>query len=317
MGTLGVTVRYRPVRVGWCIRDGDKEALRRALSLTHALWGGNFNPIIPVDDANLAEDLVRLYRVDALWPVTSDQVITDFIARFKHLPNPFYHNQIFFGHDQEHRRSMLVDIYHPIQRVYDEHFRNNSNPLLKVSLHSWTPDDPLSDIFLCTFGALPPNTETGTDYVEIIRKNLAATDVPIVLEKSVPRIGRDEWALSSFGSSYTKQHYSVQNNKSHAGFYIGSASDFLDIVNFWNLRAVGTPVMFYDFAHSGRLDDRKDAWLEKLKSRPQSKFQIDNAIAVWSKERSTLDLSSFGEERLHSTISNVTWNGLNIMTGPH
>ena len=50
MNTLSVTVRYRPIRIGWCVRIGDFVSLREALKLTFTMWGGYYNPIISVDD---------------------------------------------------------------------------------------------------------------------------------------------------------------------------------------------------------------------------------------------------------------------------
>lgn len=38
--TLRVDVHYRPLRIGWAVRDGDIEAIRQAIRYSHALWGG-------------------------------------------------------------------------------------------------------------------------------------------------------------------------------------------------------------------------------------------------------------------------------------
>ena len=66
MHTLSVTLRYRPLRIGWCIANGDVAGFRSAVRQSFTMWGGRYNPIIPVDDAETAEQLVRLYRVDML-----------------------------------------------------------------------------------------------------------------------------------------------------------------------------------------------------------------------------------------------------------
>ena len=46
------------------------DELRSALQLTHAFWGGRFNPVIPVgtseEDRRLAKSLVAMFQVDAL-----------------------------------------------------------------------------------------------------------------------------------------------------------------------------------------------------------------------------------------------------------
>ena len=82
MNTLSVSVRYRPIRIGWCVRAGDFAALREALKLTFTMWGGRYNPVIPIDDFANANKLIRLFRVDVLWPLTDDEEVKEFIKRF-------------------------------------------------------------------------------------------------------------------------------------------------------------------------------------------------------------------------------------------
>src|SRR5208282_6491172 len=86
MGTLSVRVRYRPFRIGWCVREGDLDDVRRVLRLTHTLWGGRYNPIIPIDHRASASQLVDLFRVDALYPAADDPQVDEFIKTFPYLP---------------------------------------------------------------------------------------------------------------------------------------------------------------------------------------------------------------------------------------
>jgi hypothetical protein len=44
-----------------------------ALRLTHAFVGGRFNPVIPVDAPELAENLVDRFEVDLLFPVADTE----------------------------------------------------------------------------------------------------------------------------------------------------------------------------------------------------------------------------------------------------
>ena len=68
-------MRYRPIRLGFCVQKGNMDELRRALHLTHAFWGGRFNPVIPVgtseEDRRLAMSLVDAFHVDALYPLSN------------------------------------------------------------------------------------------------------------------------------------------------------------------------------------------------------------------------------------------------------
>src|SRR5229473_3143571 len=45
---VGVSRRLRPLRFGFLVRPGDYQSLLNAIQLNTCLWGGRFNPIIPV-----------------------------------------------------------------------------------------------------------------------------------------------------------------------------------------------------------------------------------------------------------------------------
>lgn len=282
MHTLSITIRYRPVRIGWCIRVGDKDALRKALRASFSLWGGRYNPVIPVDDSELASDLIRFFRVDALWPISDDQTTKDFAAGYPYLPNPFFHESIFIGEEKGRKNPIMVDIYHPLNRLYEDHFRNNPNPEMMVEVHTWESTDPLSDILLATFGALPTPEETGTDYIALMTSKLRAKDLTTKNGANVPQVREKHLSVSMISSAYLERHHSYLYHNGQPGFYLGSADDFDDVVNFWNLRAADNPLVFLDPNHSFRLEARRSSWLEILKSRPQDR-RWQNPIVAWSK----------------------------------
>jgi hypothetical protein len=63
MASKSLRVRYRPIRIGWCVQDGNLNELRRAAHPTHTLSGWKFSPIIPVE-SGAARALVEHFRVD-------------------------------------------------------------------------------------------------------------------------------------------------------------------------------------------------------------------------------------------------------------
>lgn len=313
MNTLSINVRYRPVRIGWCVRAGDFAALREAVRLSYAIWGGRYNPIIQIDDAATATALVQLFRVDVLWPISKDESIKEFIKKFAYLPNPFHHEDLFVKYSNGERHAQLADIYHPIQRCYEDNFKNNPKPELKVAICEWQPDDALADALLISYGGFPPVQATGTDYAGLLGKYLAATTVAIPNNGPVPERAENEFAMSWFSRAYMKQHYSVRNHWGHPGVYVGDPANFDDLVNFWNLRATDTYLMFYSPQHAQRLDGDRDRWLGKLRSRPKGQFASDNSISVWVKDDSSKpDLSGFGQGLVLCTVRDGTWNGLNM-----
>src|SRR5664280_1332967 len=80
-----LNVEYRPIRVGFCLRAGDIQSVVRAMEYAHTIWGGRFCPIIPIDNFTYAQQLVDAFDVDALFPVTSDPTIQEFLQKFEHI----------------------------------------------------------------------------------------------------------------------------------------------------------------------------------------------------------------------------------------
>ena len=277
------------------------------------MWGGRYNPVIPVDDVEFASSLVRLFRVDVLWPVSKDAAVKKFIDRFPHLPNPFFHEELFVPHVNGERGPQIVDIYHPVRRLHEEHFKNNPSPDTTVTIFEWQAVDPLADVLLATFGAVPSAGVTGTDYLGLLKRHLSAKTVALAPEEPLPQFAVNDWPLSAFCRAFMRRHYSVQNYWGHPGIYVGSASDFEDLITFWNLRATDTSLMFYDPNQAARLAPNLTDWLNILRSRPKGRFESENSIAIWFKEGAPEPTTSmFGEGLRLCTARDGAWNGLNI-----
>jgi hypothetical protein len=248
-----------------------------------------------------------------LWPVSNDDTTRGFIKTFPYLPNPFHYEDLFVKHSDGQRHAQLADVYHPIQRCYEENFKNNPKPELGVGIYEWQGNDALADVLLISYGGFPSADATGTDYAELLRKYLAAKTIVIPSDAPIPERPEKEIALSWFSRAYMKQHYSVRNHWAHPGIYVGSPKNFDDLVNFWNLRATGTYLMFYSPEHVQRLDGERDRWLGQLRSRPKGQFESDNFISIWVKDDSTKpDLSGFGQGLALCTVREGTWNGMNV-----
>ena len=57
MATTGLTIAYRPIRLGFLIRNGNLDDLITAAGLNTMLAGGIYNPVIPIGSKNeLAKD---------------------------------------------------------------------------------------------------------------------------------------------------------------------------------------------------------------------------------------------------------------------
>lgn len=313
MNTLSIRLRYRPLRIGWCLPKGDFEAFRRAARLSFTMWGGRFNPVIPVDEPELAKALVKLFRVDALAPMSEGAEVGAFLDSHKHLPWPMLSREFFVETMHGGKSAAIVDIRHPAIRTYEEFYKNNPDPQPGLDLYQWSDADPLADVFLCSYGAFPEPAETGLDYAGMLRTSLFAVPyiVPDVGEIQFSPPGRDN--VATFNRQRMERHYAVRNYWDHPGFYVGDADDFDDLVNFWNLRAADIPLQFFDTRHAARLRPRATQWAASVRQAPRPGGH--EGLALWHRRERAVEgeYGCFGEGPLtNCAVGDGIWNGMNV-----
>lgn len=312
MGTLSVRIRYRPVRFGWCVRKGNIEDVRRALRLTFTLWGGPYNPLIPVGDPDDdGRQLVETFRIDALYAVSDDPSLKSFVNSFSHLIWPSFHEE-FFVSSTTGLLATFLDIYHPVRFLFEEYVKDKADPKLDVQVFDWDPADPLADVFLAYLGAYPQAVETGKDYKDFVTRNLRAKLVRVNSSDAVPKDALRVVTPAAIAAYDLKRDRVVGWN--FPGLYIGDPVDVDDIVNFWNLRAAGIGVLFIDNTQNTRLRGLWEAYLSVLRQRPEGPLGGDQRICIWSKEGTVVELGEFGGETIQRVeLTDGIWNGRNII----
>ena len=311
MATNSIRIRYRPLRLGWCIREGNWDDLRKVLRCAHTLWGGVYNPILSLGDPERAAQLVRLYRVDALLPVEDDPQLTAFVARFPHLRWPGIHKNLFIQGTGGRGHATYLDIYHPVRRIYEEHVDRRKDPEVTATLFGWEPADPLRDVFLAQFGAYPAREEIHLDYAGMVERNLKGARTPLPLDGPVPADAYKQ-VTASFLSGLDLWR-DAPPHWDHPGLYIGDATDFTDVVHFWNLRAASLKVLFYDPQHEARLGEMARAYVKALRERPRDDPRFEADFGVWYQPGRQVDLEGFGGDTVMRTeIHEGLWNGRNL-----
>lgn len=312
MSTIPVNLKYRPLRVGWCVEAGDIEAFRKAVRWTFTLWGGRYNPIIPIDDPEFATRLIAIYRVDTLVAATTSDAVKAFIDGQKHLPDFDFRSKLVIDRGRGEKASMIADLSNPIGRLYDEQFRHNPAAEPAIRLHSWQDDDPLADMFLTSLGGLPPTDEIAEDYEGQLRLHLRAEPAVIQPDQPVGFLPLTRMSLAGFGTLYLERHYTVRNKRADPGFFVGDASSMDDLVAYWNLRAADVPILFYDPAHAERLAQWRADWIMwlPLQNSPHRRAAV---TTLWHREVIEVpDHAVFGEHVAHALVGPNLWNGLNV-----
>jgi hypothetical protein len=310
MSNLSLTIRYRPVRIGWCVEQGNWDDLRTALRLTHVFWGGKFNPIIPVG-ASRAEELVKQFRVDALFPINGHPRVANFIKDAKGLTWPLLGNELVLGHDTPN----FLDISHPLTKIAKElrlhdradRFEDAPPQAFESSdyvMVRWDDDDPLANILLATFGGLLAPDQTRRDYETFFLMNVGAFAYKARKAAALPAelIYRSSIAdVSAIDLTWDRVPA-----RSTMGFYAGNANEFEDVVNYWNLQAADLNLIFLDPSHSDRMKQIRSAHVgDILKRYEEDRQQVrgyastswdEDKIPIWSRSQEVVAALEFSKE---------------------
>jgi hypothetical protein len=282
-----VDVAYRPLRIGWAIRAGDMDAFRAAVRISFALWGGRFNPIIAVDQIEQAKQLISTFRVDLILPLGDSEPVKQFPKKFPHLITPFFHDGVFLANGQGVGQSQVLDVYNALVDIDDKaKWKNLKDKGLR--LYSWMPDDALADIFRMHLGEYPSVDEVHLDYRSDLKRVSEAKEVAIESWSQLPADLFDYPSISSISRFGIEPHYSVgRAGWSTPGFFSGNASNFDDLLCFWNLRAADIPALFVDSKHLERYGETIGVWGERMREVvSHRRNEFERRLAVWVREQS-------------------------------
>ncbi len=313
METLRVDICYRPLRIGWAIREGDIGAFRQAVKLSHAIWGGQFNPIIIIDREEEANQLVELFRVDLIIPIGETNEVKEFPKKFPHLLKPFLLEDLFLSSRGKNNKCQVLDVLNTL--VYLQN--TTEGKAIKETgfrIYSWQLNDPLSDIFLIQFGAYPDKQEIGVDYRDTLLKMLDATEHAIDLTSAIPSESLNFPTISSLSRYGLKRHYSIREGMNFSGFFVGDAKNVDDLVCYWNLRAADISLWFVDPSHFERYIDIVSPLGERAMSGLDSQHNMEPRVAIWSYDRSIESFRRFfsNPQMTACLISDEIWNGSNV-----
>lgn len=306
MGSISLGVRYRPIRIGWCIESREIEHVKQALEFTHAFAGGRHNPLIPVDQPDLAELLIDRFAVDLLFPVASTSRTLEFVDAHKYLPWPRGRIDLFFeGTKGEPGGAAFVDICSAARSLRGRRGRRQQMLLARC-----TPKDPLATVLLASTGQYPRPSLQVPDYEELIERLIGVERITLREDQALP----EELCRSLTPTSLTTLGLRPGRGLPEHGVYVGDAQNIEDVVHFWNIRAAGSELLFYDPAFATRflpwLNEHK-RWLASVRKRGA---QQDGEVTVYSRGENhhSEDLSAVAS-RLHRVpVRPESWNGLNL-----
>lgn len=317
MASTTLFVNYRPLKIGFCVRADNLEDITRAAELNTLLWGGIYNPIIPINsDIKFSSQLVKVFGVDLLYPVFNTPEIENFIKQHKHLEwrNPY--DKILFQQLEKETRMGVLDVSNIIEYHWEKEFKSikKSNCILPT----WSKNDPLARIFTLQFGSYPANPKLSFDHKtgylrglraksqrivkgKVVDANLYRKMTPILLTEDRLILGGGSWGWDSHG------------------VFLGKPDKPQDLIDYWNLRASAINLHFVPIDNVDRVKGFIKKHLESVKKRDAAK-RFPRGVGFWyghdvkdSVVRKIADqLMKKGESKVFCGVSEHSWNGLNI-----
>lgn len=289
MGSITLNTRYRPVRIGFCIRRNDLDAAISAIDLAHTIWGGRFCPLIPCDDPVYADGLIKDFHIDTLYPVATDEVIETTISRHRPLAWPLV-DKGFYTEGHTGKSPQFLSVTHPLRLLKQR--RHNSPQQATVVRLAWEEDDPLSP-WLCALVGRYLDNDTSRRFNQ---------EFESLWPKRLP-LGKDQPLPSDLLHQVTPNSITALDihlpGRLEKAVYVACGDRFYDIVTFWNLRAAGEKAGFYDHQSDARLDQV----LSRFRSfKTEKRLSDDSApLRVFAKNAAALEGGRFSGSQFTGT----------------
>jgi hypothetical protein len=319
MATTSLSIKYRPVKIGFLVRDGNVEDLVKASGINTLLWGGIYNPIIPISATNkdFSKQLLNLFSVDVLFAVSHTTEIDEVIKDNPFLRDPGHYAENIFYEDWQTKKNILgyLDSINIVDYYWEKEFKNKPKEFKSnYALVKWDNDDVCNNLFSILFGYFPTFYNLKDDFQNAFLKGLRSKEITITqdgnidknLVKSITPIIATALELKGYGGTWRGN-----------GFYVGSENDFSDLLYFWNLRASGLILEFLPKTHTGRFNDLLKIYIKRVDDAPNKNPNIEDWINIYYQGnhedvKSIIKDFRASKRFVFSHCDEIIWNGLNI-----
>lgn len=268
MPSIGINVNYRPLKIGYCLREGNLDELRQASLINTYLSGGILNPIIPISDSDGEEEIKKkvLYTCPDILFAFDDSLKKRFaFLERDYLPSPFqFRDGIYCEYEGRHYFQSL-DIELIIRDIWDTFMKVSSKKYSNCILPKWDSSDELSLLFSIIFGEFTLKNNFKNDYEKSYLRGLKAKLVNIKVNDILTREIFECVTPMIFTAHGLTPHYSSRFRD--RGFVIGKSDSFNDLVSFWNFRCNNPSAFFIPLDKINRFEECISSIKEKIGAR--------------------------------------------------
>lgn len=264
-----VTVKLRPIKLAFLVNPKDKESLLKAIEINTFLWGGMYNPVIPT-----YKQIPSKWKDRPFENPSAKSVISGYLDNF----DPDYvvpiGECIDYNLDIGHRKK-IDDVSDILGRVEQDGIPNYGVGLFEVLEYFFTQElkfqrkypldicvprfgSRLSLFLASVFGRLPENIDA--IFWKEFEKPLGAKKINCSASNYTGLFDRQKLFLRRMTQFYLEPRGRLEE----CIFYLDAAKS-LDIMDYWNLRAVGWNVLPIpkQFANSDKMQQLAWKFIEE------------------------------------------------------
>jgi len=247
--TLGsVNITLRPLRLAFLVDPSDKAGVLEAIQINTSLWGGMFNPIVPVfrrtpkiwrerferySAKDVSEGLIQAFDPDYVVLVGKYSTLTINVGHRKVI----HASEVLAKIEEDGTPSYGVSLFEVLNYLIHKELRFVRRKPLDVRLPSFAGSGSL---FLASvLGSLPPKVQTIFD--EQFAPVMDGKQVRCTLSNYSDFLSPEVLFPRRFGSLFLEPGSSGFLREDCV--FLLDASSVIDVIEYWNLRAVGRHVI--------------------------------------------------------------------------
>lgn len=258
-----ITVTLRPIKFAFLVNPLESQELDRVIRTSLFLWGGLHNPIIPIyrrlprywsdlpsrrlPVPEICKGYIRTFDPDVV--VICGSVDKSLIP--DNVPHVVTLDELAGDLTKEDAPALGVGLFEVLRTFASEEFRYVRKDGMKILMPSFAGTG--STLFRAVFGEIPAEAkrETYNDLLKLIEKDQPCVDINNFLQV----IRQQNCFLSSLCAHGLE--FRRPRSEPAVAVFLMNHNNVLDVVDFWNLRALGWHVLPIPLKLSC-LDDTRD-----------------------------------------------------------
>ena len=282
-----VKVKLRPIKIAFLVNPEDKVSLQQAIEINTFLWGGVYNPIIPTykelpaewqdahyDKSPSAQELVSGYldNFDPDYVVLMGECV-DYgidVGDFNKLKDG---SEILESVVTEGVPTYGIGLFDVLSCFFEKELKFQRKHPLDIWIPQLSGDFDL--FFTSVFGKLPESIET--IFWERVAYHLEAKKIDCSTENYIELL---EFSKIFF-RRMTRLYLTHRGNYDECVYFL-DVTEPIDIIDYWNLRAVGWNVLAVpkQFSQEDTVQKCIQSLIEQNYERPYSKYSFHRPITL-------------------------------------